>query len=400
MKELGNINSATWDFIREYSSAHVKDLAFKSDKYPEVDFKFALEQIEGRQKAVQKLPYWASVDGIVYPPHISMEQCSSEITARYKASLVDRLLTDLHSMVDLTGGFGVDFSYIAQSFESATYVEQQSHLCRNAIHNFKCLQLDQAHVVCADSVEYLRQLSPVNLIFLDPARRDRHGARVFGIEDCSPNVVEIEETLLAKADFVIVKLSPMLDWHDAVRKLKHTIEVHIISVGNECKELLLVMSAKREKPLKIYCINDDTDFVYTESETGDCRYDKVDMASYLYEPNSSIMKAGCFDVLSKRFPITAVGKNSHLYVSDSVVEEFPGRKFVIEAVTTMNKKELRKTLAGISKANIAVRNFPMDVATLRKRLKIKDGGDVYIFATTNSDGEHILYVTKKLFLNL
>lgn len=396
MKELGDINSATLDFIREHASARVKDLAFKSDKYPDVDFMFALEQIEGRQKAAQKLPYWASVDGIVYPPHISMEQCSSEATARYKASLVSRLLTDLHSMVDLTGGFGVDFSYLAQSFDSATYVEQQAHLCRNAIHNFKCLQLDHTHVVCTDGVEYLRQISPVNLIFLDPARRDNHGARVFSIEDCSPNVLDIEKTLLSKADFVIVKLSPMLDWHDAVRKLKHTIEVHIISVGNECKELLLVMSAKNTKTLEIHCVNDEVDFVYTEAEVVDSSWKKVDMVSYLYEPNSSIMKAGCFDVLYKRFPITAVGKNSHLYVSDSVVEEFPGRKFVIETITTMNKKELRKALVGISKANITVRNFPMDVATLRKRLKIKDGGDVYIFATTNNDGGHILYVTKKL----
>jgi hypothetical protein len=156
------------------------------------------------------------------------------------------------------------------------------------------------------------------------------------------------------------------------------------------------MSAKNTKTLEIHCVNDEVDFVYTEAEVVDSSWKKVDMVSYLYEPNSSIMKAGCFDVLSKRFPITAVGKNSHLYVSDSVVEEFPGRKFVIETITTMNKKELRKALVGISKANITVRNFPMDVATLRKRLKIKDGGDVYIFATTNNDGGHILYVTKKL----
>lgn len=493
------MNQATLDFIRQHQDDDVRQLAFLGSKYPEVDMPFALDQIRGRKMARVKLPRWASIDGIIYPPHISMEQCSSEQTALYKAELAARLLglspsssengeekgkesenaSNLHlseicefagkgavdsefakneatcekqqilteseenvneikeephegdfseetGFVDLTGGFGVDFSYIASRLGvKSMYVERQAHLCEAAKENFGRLGLKNAIVKNGDGIEVLHSFASkkeaaasdslgitedqsqslfktnlgLKLIFIDPARRDDAGNKVVSLKDCTPDVTLLQEEMLSKADYVIIKLSPMLDWHRAVSELNCVQEVHIISVNNECKELLLVLSARNMGNLRIYCVNDAQSFVCDEL---DMESSSVKIApftleemQYLYEPNASLMKAGCFGVLSERYDARMLSKNSHLFVSQAPIEAFPGRSFRIIAISSFNKKELKRHLSGITKANIAIRNFPLSVAELRKRLKLKDGGETYIFATTLSDESHVLVITEK-----
>ena len=512
------MNQATLDFIRQHQDDDVRQLAFLGSKYPEVDMPFALDQIRGRKMARVKLPRWASIDGIIYPPHISMEQCSSEQTALYKAELAARLLglspsssengeekekesenaSNLHlseicefagkgtvdsefanneatcekqqilteseenvneikeephegdfseetGFVDLTGGFGVDFSYIASRLGvKSMYVERQAHLCEAAKENFGRLGLKNAIVKNGDGIEVLHSFASkkeaaasdslgitedqsqsllktnlgLKLIFIDPARRDDAGNKVVSLKDCTPDVTLLQEEMLSKADYVIIKLSPMLDWHRAVSELSSVKEVHIISVNNECKELLLVLSArnmgdveassadgeddgevKHAGNLRIYCINDAQSFVCEELdvESSSVRIAPpvLEEMQYLYEPNASLMKAGCFSVLSERYGARMLSKNSHLFVSREPIAVFPGRSFRIIAVSSFNKKELKRHLSGITKANIATRNFPLSVAELRKRLKLKDGGETYIFATTLSDESHVLVITEK-----
>ena len=436
------MNQATQDFIRQHQDDDVRQLAFLGSKYPEVDMPFALDQIRGRKMARVKLPRWASLEGIIYPPHISMEQCSSESTALYKAELAARLLglpasssgTEMKAeneieFVDLTGGFGVDFSYIAARLGvKSMYVERQAHLCEAAKENFGRLGLKNAIVKNGDGIEILHSFQPkkkdaasaddslgitydqprsllktnlgLKIIFIDPARRDDAGNKVVSLKDCTPDVTVLQEEMLSKADYVIIKLSPMLDWHRAISELSHVREVHIISVNNECKELLLVLSARNMgENLRIYCINDAQSFVCDELDMESSQVkiapSTLEEMQYLYEPNASLMKAGCFSVLSDRYDARMLSKNSHLFVSQAPIEAFPGRSFRIIAVSSFNKKELKRHLSGITKANIATRNFPLSVAELRKRLKLKDGGETYIFATTLSDESHVLVITEK-----
>ncbi len=436
------MNQATQDFIRQHQDDDVRQLAFLGSKYPEVDMPFALDQIRGRKMARVKLPRWASLEGIIYPPHISMEQCSSESTALYKAELAARLLglpasssgTEMKAeneieFVDLTGGFGVDFSYIAARLGvKSMYVERQAHLCEAAKENFGRLGLKNAIVKNGDGIEILHSFHPkkddaasdddslgitydqprsllktnlgLKIIFIDPARRDDAGNKVVSLKDCTPDVTVLQEEMLSKADYVIIKLSPMLDWHRAISELSHVREVHIISVNNECKELLLVLSARNMgENLRIYCINDAQSFVCDEMDMESSQVkiapSTLEEMQYLYEPNASLMKAGCFGVLSDRYDARMLSKNSHLFVSQAPIEAFSGRSFRIIAISSFNKKELKRHLSGITKANIATRNFPLSVAELRKRLKLKDGGETYIFATTLSDESHVLVITEK-----
>lgn len=403
----------TSEFIQQYRNDDVRQLAFLASKYPEVDAVFALDQIRGWQIAQTKLPRWATVDGLQYPPHISMEQCSSEPTADYKAAVARRLASEsLRTnekalFVDITGGFGVDFSYIASTLDiKAVYVERNEVLCNLARHNFPLLGLDKAEVVCGDGEEYAKKLEKATMIYIDPARRDEHGARTYGIEDCTPNILELLPMLMQKTDYVVVKLSPMLDWHSAVAAVDGCLdgsscvtEVHIVSLANECKELLMVVAHGKQK-LKVVCVNGNQQFAYCPDEDvasvsySDSEADAI-VGNYLFEPNASIMKAGCFQALAAKYGVSGVGRNSHLFVSTEDVAEFPGRRFIVEAMSTMNKKELKRTLANITKANITTRNFPLSVAELRKRLKFKDGGDVYLFATTLADDSHVILVCKK-----
>ena len=417
----------TAEFIREYRERDIRQLALQANRFPDVDMPYALDQIQGWQIARRKLPKWAARDGVIFPPHLSMEQCSSEPTAQYKLNLAmewTTLNSELSTqncrrqqfktqnskfktstrMTDLTGGFGVDFSFTSCAFAAATYVERNEQLCHIVEHNLPLLGLNNATVVCADAVEYLSTVEPQTMLFLDPARRDEHGAKTVMLADCTPDVVQLLPKLLEKSRFTMLKLSPMLDWHKAVDDLQDAVrEVHIVSVGGECKELLLVLSTVVESELKVYCADlstaSDTSslFVYTPGSSAPVANSKLKTqnSKFVHEPNASIMKAGCFDELAAAYGVSPVSRNSHLFLSDEPVEGFPGRSFVVECVTTMNKGELRKALVGIEKANIATRNFPLTVAELRKRLKIKDGGDVYIFATTTAKGEHVLLISRK-----
>ena len=397
----------TAEFIREYRERDIRQLALQANRFPDVDMPYALDQIQGWQIARRKLPKWAACDGVIFPPHLSMEQCSSEPTAQYKLNLAmewAERVGHASRMTDLTGGFGVDFSFTSCAFAAATYVERNEQLCHIVEHNLPLLGLDNATVVCADAVEYLSTVEPQTMLFLDPARRDEHGAKTVMLADCTPDVVQLLPKLLEKSHFTMLKLSPMLDWHKAMDDLQGTVrEVHIVSVGGECKELLLVLSTVVESELKVYCADLSTAsapsslFVYTPGSSAPVANSKLKTqnSKFVHEPNASIMKAGCFDELAAAYGVSPVSRNSHLFLSDEPVEGFPGRSFVVERVTTMNKGELRKALVGIEKANIATRNFPLTVAELRKRLKIKDGGDVYIFATTTAEGEHLLLISRK-----
>lgn len=398
-------NQATLDFIREHADDDVRQLALRGSKMSEVDLSYALEQIAGRQKARVKLPSWASIDGIVYPPHLSMEQCSSEATARYKASIAGKGAL----IVDLTAGFGVDMAFIAQGFQRAVHVERQPQLCAISSENYRLLGLNHVEVVCGDGVEYLHQMTHADLLFIDPARRDEHGGRTYDIADCTPNVLEMLDEMLEKADRVMIKLSPMLDWRKAVADLRKVSEVHIISVENECKELLLEVKSEKLKvksdapSLRVVCVNLLSDgnqecfeFDAFHPSLPSSNFHLSPFTShFLYEPNASIMKASCFGLLERRFGAVQLDKNSHLFVSDQEIAGFPGRAFVIEKQTSMNKRELKAALADIDKANITVRNFPMSVAELRKRLKLKEGGEVFIFATTIANKGHQLLVCRK-----
>ena len=394
------MNQATADFIRDNADADVRQLALRGAKVLEVDVPFALDQIAGRQTARRKLPSWAAVDGIVYPPHLSMEQCSSEQTAKYKGRVLASYVTDSSRFVDLTGGFGVDFAFIAQALSAnphrLVYVERQDHLCAIAKENFRLLGLSQAEVVCADSVDYLRTMAPADVIFLDPARRDGHGGRTYGISDCTPDVLQLRDVLLQKSRCVLLKLSPMLDWRKAVSDLgeQYVREVHIVSVRNECKELLILLT--QGEGLRLVCVNDD-DVFETSVDGADnfCAFAEPAAGQFLYEPNASVMKAGCFAELSQRFGVSPIAQNSHLFVSADAIGNFPGRAFQIDAVCSLNKRELKAHLQGISQANITVRNFPLSVAELRRRLKLNEGGSTYIFATTLASGDRVLLTCRK-----
>ena len=395
------------EFIREHRHDDVRQLALQAARYPDIDMQQALQQIAGWQTACTKLPEWAATDGIIYPPRLSMEQCSSEATAKYKAKVLD---PSPSTVIDLTGGFGVDFSYMARGFQKAVYVERQPHLCEAARHNFQLLGLENAEVVCGDGVEYLKNLpSPFNAqspltIYLDPARRDENGKKTYAISDCTPDVVALKDLLLEKAGRVMIKLSPMLDWHKAVDDLGEVVEVHIVSVDNECKELLLVLAKNPAAPLRVVCANirHDTEtelfeFFPSNDNLSIPLFPTLRERDFLYEPNASIMKAGCFAEVAHRFGVQPTGSNSHLFLSPQFIPDFPGRKFQIEKVTSMNKKELKHVIGGLTKANITVRNFPLSVAELRKRLKLADGGDTYIFATTLGEKDHVLLITKQIF---
>lgn len=404
------INEKTWEFVRRHADDDVRKLALQGTRDGEVDLSMALQQIAGWQTARRKLPSWAAVEGIVYPPHLNMEQCSSERTARYKAQIVGR--GDI--FVDLTGGFGIDFYWLSQGFQQRIYVEQNEALCTLADHNFR--QLGHACMVkCSTAAAFLQTLTHADLIFLDPARRNEHGGRTYGIADCTPNVLEMLPLLLQKSDRVLLKLSPMLDWQAAVTELQFVSEVHILSTDNECKELLLLLEPSAEprsvEDCLVVCVNNDQVFKvnakeqgrdllqvksgFTSSKTG-VYFKQNQEPLFLYEPNASIMKAGCFSVLEQRFPVSQVAPNSHLFLSSDEIDDFPGRRFQIQAISSLNKKELSSVLAPLERANMTVRNFPMTVDQLRKKLKLKDGGDTYIFATTMADGQHRLLICRKI----
>ncbi len=395
------ISPETLRFIEENLKADVRSLALQAKKYPQVDMAMAVVQIAGRQIAEAKVPSWHRTEGLFYPKHLSMEQCSSEVTALYKASLVEG-----ETFADLTGGFGIDCSFLSRRFKKADYVERQAELCELARHNFPLLGLE-IDVHNEDGVEYLKRMQPVDCLFLDPARRDGHGGKTVAISDCEPDVSALEDLLVEKAKTVMVKLSPMLDLSLALRDLKYVREIHVVSTDNECKELLLILQKSPiSSQVSIHCINalgasngcriyQEYTFTQEQERTSDCLLAK-EVGTYLYEPNASILKAGAYRSLTQAYPIEKLHVSSHLYTSSRFIEDFPGRRFQVKAVSGFGKKDLKTFLQGMEKANLTIRNFPSSVAELRKRLKLKEGGEDYIFATTLADESKVLIKCKKV----
>ena len=444
-------------FIEQHAHDDVRALALQATRFPDIDMPFCLQQIAGRQQAADKLPSWVNNGQVIFPPRVNIEQCSSEKTARYKAALLMRLAQNKlpqvtgTTFIDATGGFGVDFIYMAKALQNAEenaqhtpnnhkcqlhYADTDKQLCQLAQHNFPFLGIPEAYIHHEDGVTIVRDVAAMAhqqgqrvFVMVDPSRRDAQGQRTYAINDCEPDMCQWHDELMATVDMCIVKLSPMVDWHEAVRQLPATREVHIVSTNNECKELLLVLqhtpadtslpsqvttltpipSQGRDRnevsPVTVHCINDEQTFTFewTPQQPATEYYDfqSLNLSSspntlYLYEPNASIMKAGCFTQVAEHYNILPVSSDSHLYLSERKIPRFIGRSFIVQALSPMKKNALRQALKGIVCANVAVRNFPMTATQLQKNLGLKDGGDVYLFGTTTSQGQHIILCCKKM----
>ncbi len=364
------------DFIRQNEQHDIRELALKLDKekYRELNIEFVLTQISGRQTAKEKFPACYTNDGIIYPAHLSLEQASSETTANYKVSLIPE---GCRTFVDLTGGMGVDFVVLSRRFTQSVYVEQDPELCRLASHNFATLGLRGIAIENTSSETFVERMPPADVVFLDPSRRDDAGRKVVRIEECSPDVLVILDVLIAKAKLVMIKFSPML------------------------KELLFLLSSRIDET--VYCaVNLDNGgnmetFRFTPEEERNLTipFAKT-IGKYLYEPNASILKAGAFKSVAQHFAVQKLHVNSHLYTSGNRIPAFPGRVFEVQDWFVPNKQNVKSLLSLTQKANIAVRNFPLSVAEIRKKTGLKEGGDVYLFATTVADGQKIWVVGTKL----
>ena len=390
------MNESTKQFIRENLNADVPTLALKKAPVG-TDFSLALRQIAARQLLRKKVPEWSENEDLLFPAHLSIEQCSSEATAQYKANLLKG-----NAFADLTGGLGIDTFYIDRHFQKTDYVERQTELCDLARHNFSVLNTKiEVHNETAE--DYLKHCEPKDCIFIDPARRDEHGRKTVSIADCTPNVADLQDLLLQKAEKVMVKLSPMLDISKALEKLHHVKEVHVVAVANECKELDFILERGYQGEIQFVCVNlltEQPEVRFTmEEERNSSGKLAESVLKYLYEPNPAVMKAGCFKLLTQRFDVFKLHKNSNLYTSEDLISDFPGRIFEVEGWAPYNKKVKQALLQDVDKASIAVRNFPLSVAELRKALKIGDGDAIYLFATTLKGEQKIIVKTKKTASN-
>lgn len=384
--------------IQKFIDDHLHDdpaaLMLSASKYPDWPMRAIVEQIQSKLKAKRKLESWFRTAEIIYPPLLSMEQCSSEQTANYKSVLA----LGGKKMVDLTGGFGVDFSAFTSRYDECHYVERNDGLAAIAQHNFECLGIKNAHIHAEDSVKFLDENEGFDLIYLDPARRGDGDRKVIRLEDCAPNVIDLLPNLLAKSKQVIVKTSPLLDIKGAISALKQVAEVHVVAVSNEVKELLFVLDPSSTEDPKIHCVNlikdkvEQFSFLFSEEEELVSTFGE--MSNYLYEPNASIMKGGGFKVIAQEFKLQKIHPNSHLYTSDVLVAHFPGRSFEVLGEVSLNKKHLKKSIPGL-KANITVRNFPMTVVQIRKKTGLKEGGEDYLFATIDMVGSKV-FLTRKI----
>ncbi|MBP5562678.1 MAG: SAM-dependent methyltransferase [Bacteroidales bacterium] len=400
-----NINEITRQYIAAHSDSDVSHLALHPSKDPQVDMAAALQQIAGRQKAKEKLPEWYATEGILYPKKVSMEQCSSSQTAEYKASLVEG-----KSFADFSGGFGVDTAAFARKFMKGCYVEPQQELCELFQHNCKVLDINNVDIVNGTMEESLVNIDHVDMIYLDPSRRDTHGRRVVSLSDCTPNLLEWKSALLERCNILMVKMSPMIDIFQTLRDLPETYAVHVVAVEGECKEVLFLLS-RRDAPwhvsttsptiLAVDINKTATSCVETTLETERTTPPQfaTELGTFLYEPNAAVMKAGIFNALSEQFQIAKLAKNTNLFTSNELHENFPGRVFTIEAVHEFHPRKTAKELSHLESASIAVRNFPLTAEELRKTLKIKDGNTCYLFGCTLWDGRKVVVVGDKLAIN-
>lgn len=408
------------DKVKDFIGKHLKDdvgrLALA--KFPEgIDREFVIRQVHARQVLNKKLPSWAGNDGLIFPKKLSLEQSSSELTALYKKSLlsdVDEMariaicenqcqsVVMTKTLIDLTGGMGVDTAFLSDNFDHAFYVEMQEELCKIARHNFKVLNKNIT-VVNDNAEHFLQDCEDVDCIYLDPARRDEYGRKMVSLHDCSPDVVELHDLLMKKAKRILIKVSPMLDIEMIKKELKDISEIHVVAVRNECKEILIAMQTHKESVSSINIIATDLrekwNIVFTEDEEQNAQWTLADnIKKYLYEPGAACMKAGCFKLLSQRYALDKLHRNSHLYTSDELVPDFPGRIFEVIDVMPFDKKAKKEISLRCQqpKANVAVRNFPLSTEELKKNLGLHDGGEFYIFGTTMKGENKVIVLTKKL----
>lgn len=384
------LNTEVQDFITENLNKDIGAIAFQNNPFPEIDFREVLEQIESKKKAAQKLPAWFNTPNIYYPKKINIEQTSSEITAAYKAEL-----THGKTLADLTGGFGVDSYYFSKKADRVDYYEINQELEGIASHNFKQLKADAITTYAEDGLDAI-SAKKYNTIYLDPSRRNDRKGKVFLLEDCLPNVIEYKDYLLSRCEQLIIKTSPILDIHAAKASLKTVNEIHIVAVNNEVKELLFVLE-NTKKALKTFAVDitgSKTVSFSFEEDTSSFSVTYSAPKKYLYEPNAALMKSGAFHKIAEEYNLDKLHKHTHLYTSNNCIE-FPGRVFKVEKIVAYKKKEIKENLA-INTANITTRNFPESVETLRKKWKIKDGGDNYLFFTTNCDDSKTVILCHKI----
>ncbi len=390
------MNQETKQFITEHGKDDVFALKLKYKNDSQVDIDLAIRQIIGKQKVKSKIPLFYNTEDVLYPVQLSLEQSSSELTAKYKSSLCKG-----NTLVDLTGGFGVDCCFMSGHFKQVTYVERQSELCELAKYNFKALEKSHIQVIHAETEEYLQEMEAVDWIFIDPARRSSSGKKVVLLSDCEPDVSVLSTVLLEKSNRIMIKLSPMMDITAALRELPTTSEIHIISVENECKEVLLILEQSVQDNKKIKTINfgknnENQVFEYSiDDELSAIASFTSTIDKYVYEPNAAVMKSGAFKLVGDRFYLCKLHKNTHLYTSNKLLPDFPGRIFEALHLWGNSKAELKELVQHLPKANITTRNYPISVDELRKKLKIKDGGDTYLFACTLADEQKIIIECKK-----
>lgn len=394
--ELNDRNDKIWEFIKNHEQDNPAQLVLKQKQYPDLPLKEIASQIASRQKAKAKLPEWYAKK-IWFPPKLSLEQCSSEATAKFKASLISG-----NSFADLTGGFGIDTYYLSQNFSKSHYVEQQEELCELANYNFHVLN-SEIEIHHSQSEKFLESIQkPLDWIYLDPARRGDRNQKVFLWEDCSPNLVDLLPLLFEKSKNIMVKAAPMQDISRAISELENKVKaVYIIEWQGEVKELLYILSKEAVENSNIQAVqlsNDGTPeitFTGNKLKEAESSIDYEMPQQFLYEPSPALMKAGLFKQLAQKFQLSKLHPNTHLLTSNEITENFPGRVFKILNEIPAQKKGLKKHLPEM-KANLASRNFPMPIAQLKKKLGLRDGGSHYLFATTLKNEEKILLLCEKL----
>jgi precorrin-6B methylase 2 len=385
----------TWEnakaFIQQHEGKPLVEVALLLSKQPHLPKDYILNQINGRAKAKQKLPEFYANERIIYPSYLSMEQCSSETTALYKAHLFKGNLA-----IDLTCGFGVDAYYLSKQFEQVITIEPNAELIDITTHNYEALNANNIKVVQNTAEEFLPSAPLADLIYIDPSRRVKT-RKVFKLIDGVPNVVELLPKMLALSPKVMIKTSPLQDITQSLHELSHVKEVHVVAVNNECKEILYILERNYSGEALIKTINlakttQTFDFYLSEEQQATPSY--TEQGNYVYEPNAAILNAGAFSIICKKYGVQKLAPNSHVYLSNTLVEDFPGRQFKLTHVCNYNAKDI--AALGITQANITTRNFPYSVDVIRKKLKLKDGGDTYIFATKNQDNKPILVISEKI----
>lgn len=374
-------------YIEESLKKNIENLIFKGSPFENVTIQELANQIVAKQKSEKKLPTWFTSKNIYYPAKLSIEQTSSEITADYKSNLVTG-----SSIVDITGGFGVDCFAFSKQFKKVTHCEINNELSEIVAHNYKQLGVSNIETIASDGLEYLKNTSEkYDCIYIDPSRRNDAKGKVFLLKDCLPNVPENLDLLFEKSDTILIKNSPILDITSTINELKHVKEIHIVAVKNEVKELLFLLKKNCKETVEVKTVNmlenSHQEFIFNSNSTIDLDYTLPQ--EYLYEPNSAILKSGGFNEVATQLKVNKLHQHSHLYTSEKFIENFPGRIFKIESTFPYNKKKFKKEIT-TDKANITTRNFPKTVAQIRKETKLKDGGDTYLFFSTNMNNELIV----------